>query len=141
MTTDKATGHKYILLEKRLDALYKNPGKGENTEFTVLERFKGQDLVGKKYVPLFDYFYEVGRPHSHDNGRRCWVLTRCTRRRWAVPCPTHPAEEGHGVPHRVGHLRDRRQRHRRCAPGAGVWRGRLPVRRECELGRRAAREH
>jgi len=64
VTIDKATGHKYILLEKRLDALYKNPAKGENTEFTVLSRFKGQDLVGKKYVPLFDYFYEVRRPLS-----------------------------------------------------------------------------
>ena len=55
--TDKATGHQYILLEKRLDALYKNPTEGK--EFTVVAKMKGEELVGRKYKPLFDYFYEV----------------------------------------------------------------------------------
>ena len=55
--TDKATGHQYILLEKRLEALYKNPAEGK--EYTVQGRMKGEELVGKKYKPLFDYFYEV----------------------------------------------------------------------------------
>ena len=56
---DKASGHNYILLEKRLDALYKNPA--DSKEYTVLERVKGETLVGRKYEPLFDYFYEVTR--------------------------------------------------------------------------------
>ena len=55
--SDKATGHQYILLEKRLEALYKNPAEGK--EYTVQGRMKGEELVGKKYKPLFDYFYEV----------------------------------------------------------------------------------
>jgi isoleucyl-tRNA synthetase len=60
--TDKATGHRYILLEKRLDALYKNPTEG--TEYTVEARMQGETLVGLHYEPLFDYFYEV-RAHAH----------------------------------------------------------------------------
>jgi isoleucyl-tRNA synthetase len=50
---DGETGSLYILAEDRLDILYKDPKKAK---FTVEEKFKGSDLVGKKYVPLFDYF-------------------------------------------------------------------------------------
>ncbi|RKP10622.1 isoleucyl-tRNA synthetase [Thamnocephalis sphaerospora] len=52
---DGETGHKYILLERRLDVLYKNPAKAK---FEVLERMKGSALKGLEYVPLFDYFAE-----------------------------------------------------------------------------------
>jgi len=55
---DNATGHKYILLEKRLEAIYKNPAKDD--QFQVLEKFAGSTLEGKHYVPLFNYFFEVG---------------------------------------------------------------------------------
>ncbi|OUM64219.1 hypothetical protein PIROE2DRAFT_9060 [Piromyces sp. E2] len=50
---DGETGAIWILLEKRLDVLYKNVKKAK---FEVLEKFKGKDLVGKKYVPLFNYY-------------------------------------------------------------------------------------
>ncbi|ORX56468.1 isoleucyl-tRNA synthetase [Piromyces finnis] len=50
---DGETGAIWILLEKRLDVLYKNVKKAK---FEILEKFKGKDLVGKKYVPLFNYF-------------------------------------------------------------------------------------
>ena len=53
---DKATGSVYILLEARLEALYK-----EEEEYEVLERFTGKTLFGKKYTPLFDYFQHVSR--------------------------------------------------------------------------------
>lgn len=52
--TDKKTKQVYILCEKRTQELYKSAD-----EFVVLEKFKGKDLAGKKYVPLFNYFEKV----------------------------------------------------------------------------------
>lgn len=51
---DNASGKQYILLEKRLDILYKNP----KTQVTILKKYKGSELSGLKYVPLFDYYQE-----------------------------------------------------------------------------------
>ena len=50
---DNNTGNVYIMLEDRLEALFKKP-----EEYTIMEggRFKGSTLVGKKYEPLFPYF-------------------------------------------------------------------------------------
>ena len=56
LPVDNATGSVYILLEARLEALYK-----EEEEYEVLERFTGKTLFGKKYTPLFDYFQHVSR--------------------------------------------------------------------------------
>lgn len=56
LPADKATGSVHILLEARLEALYK-----EEEEYEVLERFTGKTLFGKKYTPLFDYFQHVSR--------------------------------------------------------------------------------
>ncbi|OLL22879.1 Isoleucine--tRNA ligase, cytoplasmic [Neolecta irregularis DAH-3] len=50
---DDASGRNYIILEKRLVALYKDPKKAK---FTIIERILGKDLEGLKYKPLFDYF-------------------------------------------------------------------------------------
>ncbi|KAI9184458.1 isoleucine--tRNA ligase [Blastocladiella emersonii ATCC 22665] len=50
---DHETGSHYILLEKRLDAIYKDLKKAK---FTVVDRYLGSDLKGIEYVPLFDYF-------------------------------------------------------------------------------------
>ncbi len=50
---DEEYGHTYILSEARLDILYKDPKKAK---FTVLQKYKGQDLVGLTYEPLFPYF-------------------------------------------------------------------------------------
>jgi len=50
------SGSQYILMTKRLEILYKDP-----TQYEVLEKYKGSDLKGKKYVPLFpDYFPTEG---------------------------------------------------------------------------------
>ena len=51
---DKATGKLYIMLETRLCALYKS-----EEEYEILERFKGDTLRGKKYLPLFPYYSQV----------------------------------------------------------------------------------
>ncbi|TPX70658.1 isoleucine---tRNA ligase [Spizellomyces sp. 'palustris'] len=52
---DHETGGVWILLEKRLDILYKDIKKAK---FTVLEKVKGSALKGLEYQPLFDYFAE-----------------------------------------------------------------------------------
>ncbi|XP_072438231.1 isoleucine--tRNA ligase, cytoplasmic isoform X2 [Chiloscyllium punctatum] len=48
---DNTTGNVYIIMEARLEALFKS-----DSEYAVLDRFKGAALKGKKYRPLFDYF-------------------------------------------------------------------------------------
>jgi isoleucyl-tRNA synthetase len=52
---DELSGKNYILLEKLLGTLYKDPKKAK---FKVLEKIKGKDMLGWKYEPLFDYFYD-----------------------------------------------------------------------------------
>ena len=42
------------MLEARLCALYKT-----EEEYEILERFKGETLRGKRYLPLFPYFSQV----------------------------------------------------------------------------------
>ncbi|TPX34885.1 isoleucine---tRNA ligase [Synchytrium microbalum] len=48
---DNKTGALYILMEKRLEILYKN-----DTMYTILEKFKGSHMKGWAYEPLFPYF-------------------------------------------------------------------------------------
>jgi isoleucyl-tRNA synthetase len=48
----------YILAEARLPAYYKKP-----EEYQIVARFKGSDLAGKSYKPLFPYF-----AHLKENG-------------------------------------------------------------------------
>uniref|UniRef100_A0A7N6C2P1 isoleucine--tRNA ligase n=1 Tax=Anabas testudineus TaxID=64144 RepID=A0A7N6C2P1_ANATE len=52
---DNATGKTYIMMEARLGALF----KAEN-EYTLLDKFPGKTLKGKKYKPLFQYFAKCG---------------------------------------------------------------------------------
>ena len=52
---DEATKKNYILLEGLLRTIYKDPKKAK---FKIVDRFKGSDMKGWKYQPLFDYFYE-----------------------------------------------------------------------------------
>ena len=52
---DEASGKHYILLEALLKTLYKDPKKAK---FQIVERLKGKDMLGWRYEPLFDYFYE-----------------------------------------------------------------------------------
>ena len=46
----------FIMAKCRLADFYKS--KDKNLPYKVLETFKGSDLVGKRYVPIFDYFQE-----------------------------------------------------------------------------------
>uniref|UniRef100_UPI00358F330E isoleucine--tRNA ligase, cytoplasmic isoform X1 n=2 Tax=Myxine glutinosa TaxID=7769 RepID=UPI00358F330E len=51
---DNATSKTYIMMEARLQALFKTP-----EEYTITDRFKGADLKGKTYIPLFEYFIQL----------------------------------------------------------------------------------
>lgn len=51
---DKATGKIYILAEKRTVQLFK-----DEEQFEVLAKYKGADLKGKKYRPIFKYFEQA----------------------------------------------------------------------------------
>ncbi|KAB7504980.1 Isoleucine--tRNA ligase, cytoplasmic [Armadillidium nasatum] len=44
----------FILMEARLTQIFKS-----ESDYEVLERFKGRTLEGKSYVPLFDYFIKL----------------------------------------------------------------------------------
>ncbi|GJN91022.1 hypothetical protein Rhopal_004036-T1 [Rhodotorula paludigena] len=49
----------YILCDNLLSTLYKDVAKArKEKKFEVLEKYKGTDLVGKTYEPLFPYFKE-----------------------------------------------------------------------------------
>lgn len=52
---DEATGRNFVILEALLKTLYKDPKKAK---YKVLEKIKGSAMVGWKYTPPFDYFYD-----------------------------------------------------------------------------------
>lgn len=52
---DEKSGDNYVLLEKLLTTLYKDPKKAK---FKIVEKIKGTDMLGWEYEPLFDYYYE-----------------------------------------------------------------------------------
>ena len=51
---DTKIGSIYVLMESRLEALYKKP-----EEYEVLDKFKGKALEKKSYEPLFPYFKKL----------------------------------------------------------------------------------
>uniref|UniRef100_A0A4W4E0E3 Isoleucine--tRNA ligase, cytoplasmic n=2 Tax=Electrophorus electricus TaxID=8005 RepID=A0A4W4E0E3_ELEEL len=48
---DNATDKMYVMMEARLGALFKS-----ESEYTILDKFPGKTLKGKRYKPLFEYF-------------------------------------------------------------------------------------
>ena len=52
---DEASGRNFILLESLMKTLYKDPKKAK---FKIVERIKGKDMLGWRYDPPFDYFYD-----------------------------------------------------------------------------------
>ncbi len=57
----ESQANKYILAKASLERILKN-------KYSVLETFKGKDLVGKKYKPLFDYYAGDVKLANRDNG-------------------------------------------------------------------------
>ena len=72
-------GSKYILAKDLLKIIEGDP--------KILEEFEGKDLVGKKYKPLFDYYYKDKNLENHDNGWKIYSADFVT------------TEEGTGVVH------------------------------------------
>ena len=58
---DELSGKNYILLEALLKTLYKDPKKAK---FKIVGRLKGTDMLGWRYMPLFDYFYDSFKDHG-----------------------------------------------------------------------------
>lgn len=58
---DEASGKNYILLESLMKTLYKDPKKAK---YKIVGRIKGKDMLGWKYEPLFDYFFEQFKDHG-----------------------------------------------------------------------------
>lgn len=52
----------YILAKERLVEVMKDKA------FEIISEFKGSELVGKKYQPLFDYYYNDQNLPNHENG-------------------------------------------------------------------------
>lgn len=59
-------GVKFILAKDRISSVFKN-GAPE-----ILETFPGKDLIGKSYIPPFDYYFK--NPDSVKNGDRGWKI-------------------------------------------------------------------
>ena len=56
MCAENSTGKFYVMLESRIEEVFKDPAK-----YTIMRdrQLKGSALVGKKYVPLFPYFLHL----------------------------------------------------------------------------------
>ena len=52
----KDNDSEYILAEARLDSYYK-----ESSEYEIIEKLKGSDLVNNEYIPLFKYFEDFNK--------------------------------------------------------------------------------
>ncbi|KAI3403026.2 ILS1 [Candida oxycetoniae] len=58
---DEKAKKNYILLEELLTTLYKKPAQAK---FKVVERVPAEKLLGLRYVPLFDYFYDTFKDYG-----------------------------------------------------------------------------
>ena len=54
-------GRYFIILESRLVQLYKKPNE---KKYIVMEKIIGKEMIGWKYEPLFDYFYNEYKDHG-----------------------------------------------------------------------------
>ena len=72
---------KYILAKERLNDVIKD------SDYKIIEEFKGSDLIGKKYRPLFDYYVN---DNSVENKENAWKI-------YSAEFVT--TEEGTGVVH------------------------------------------
>jgi len=57
---DEELKRNFILNESGLKVLYKDPKKAK---FKVLQKLKGKDMLGWKYHPPFDYYWEEHKDH------------------------------------------------------------------------------
>ena len=102
----------FILLESLIGTLFKELSGGKkqdpkNLKYKVVGRFKGSDLKGWRYVPLFEYFSEqVSR--SRDSACKWWradefrVMLQFEDRAYRVVCDSYvEATAGTGIVHQA----------------------------------------
>lgn len=100
----------FILCDKLLGTLYRDAAKAKKEKkYTVVETFKGKDLVGKTYEPLFPYFKEKVRPslslffcysHAHTDTASC--VAQFEGRAFRVVCDTYVTDtSGTGIVHQA----------------------------------------
>ncbi len=74
-------GEVFILAKERLEEV------AGDKKYKIIEEFKGKDLVGKEYKPLFNYYYNLKELENKENG-------------WKVyEAPFVTTEDGTGVVH------------------------------------------
>ena len=100
---DELSGKNYILLESLMKTLYKDPKKAK---YKVVDRFKGKDILGWQYEPLFDYFYDDFK----DYGFRVLNATYVTSESGVGIVHQSPAfgEEDYNVAFQAGVITDKR---------------------------------
>ncbi|PHH61584.1 hypothetical protein CDD81_8165 [Ophiocordyceps australis] len=100
---DEASGKTYILLEKLIGTLYKDPKKAK---YKILDKLQGKDMLGWRYEPLFDYFYQDFK----DVGFRVFCATYVTSDSGTGIVHQSPAfgEEDYNVAAEAGVINDKR---------------------------------
>ncbi|TSC54656.1 MAG: isoleucyl-tRNA synthetase [Parcubacteria group bacterium LiPW_30] len=73
-------GVKYVLAKERLEFVF-------NTPYKIEKEFKGSELVGKAYIPVFDYYLNDKTIKNHENGWKVYHADFVT------------AESGTGIAH------------------------------------------
>lgn len=69
---DEERGVNYILLESRLQAIYKDLKKAK---FKKVGEFSGEDMRGWRYTPMFEYFTEKVRSRFYYPRLGAFLLT------------------------------------------------------------------
>jgi isoleucyl-tRNA synthetase len=73
-------GKNFVVAKERLESVFKVPYK-------IIREFKGSELVGKSYIPVFDYYYNDKTIKNHVNGWKVYHADFVT------------AESGTGIAH------------------------------------------
>lgn len=68
----KLVGENYLVAKERVEEIFN--GK----EYEVLEKIRGEDLVGKQYKPLFDYYSNDTKLKNRENGWKIYPASFVT---------------------------------------------------------------
>jgi isoleucyl-tRNA synthetase len=77
----ESEGKKYILAKERVEDVF------SEKEYETSEVFRGTSLIGKEYVPIFDYYAKEEKLENHENGWKIYAADFVT------------TEDGTGVVH------------------------------------------
>lgn len=66
MNNESGIMEKFIVAEIKVNDIF------GNKEYKIVRKFKGKELIGKKYNPLFDYYFENKNLKNKENGWRIY---------------------------------------------------------------------